>query len=254
MAEDIEGGSPGTVQTVSIDDYDTITQEPAAVDASALAAENDRLKEAFRNSESIRLALEMAGRQAPQQVQQQVVQQQQHVQELTREQIATLFQEDPIAAVEYMQTAALQRVGGHFNARLEALSGNTVALQEGSARQRYAGDFELYGKDIEQYVRALPDKSVLGRPEGWDQLIGFVRGQPGNIEKFVEREIIRRSGTAATIARSEQIASAGFAATSRPTVGGGSVSGGVETFGLTQEQMRAADATGVSYKDYKAWM
>lgn len=257
MSDEQEGGpAPGTVQAVSLDDFDRMQeQQGGSVDVAALQAEHERLKEAFRNSESIRQALEMAGRQPVQQVAPQPVQAPtpQPVQ-LTREQLATLFQEDPLAAVDYMNQAAIAKVGGHFAARLDALSGNTVAVQQQAAKQRYATEFELFGKEIEQYVNGLADKTVLGRSEGWDQLIGFVRGQPGNIEKFVEREVSRRTGGAALHARNEQIAQVGFAATSRPAVGGGSQDGGVETHGLTAEQMRAADATGVSYKDYKAWM
>jgi len=174
--------------------------------------QTDALREALRISEEARL--DLASRLNQQQNQQQQQQQPQHQEQwYTREQIAQLINsEDPnerLMGMEIHTNQALRLASNHLEQRLAPLTQNNLFLAQNSAEQRYPLEFSLYKDQIASLVNQVPDKSQLTTASGWDNLIAYVRGLPGNIDKYVSAVNQRQ----AEDARKQQQAQLPFAPT-----------------------------------------
>lgn len=103
---------------------------------------------------------------------------------LTREQVKELYDNDPLSAFEYMQGQSAAMIQANIEARTGPLRNGIATAAEAQAKQRYADDFQLLGKEINDIVNKLPDKGALAMPGAWDDIVNYVRGQ--NIDKVIE--------------------------------------------------------------------
>jgi len=173
-------------------------QAAAPPDAAAAA-----LREALRISEESRKRTEdllrsVAGKK------------EEPVQEMTSEQWNELYQKDPLAAIEYKQAKAMKTLEENIARRLEPLiSGGATSARE-MARSKYPDEFAALGPEIERMLSdPRVNKNAMGQLQAWEDLIFYVRGQPGNTEKLVEFKTTRDREKSAAAAQAAQAASAG---------------------------------------------
>lgn len=176
----------------------------------------------------------------------------------TKEQLAELFQSDPVAALELYGNHVATNVINNLEQRIGPLRQGSAQAAEREAKERYKDEFALFGDQIEGIKKGLADPSVLSQPQSWDDLMAYVRGQPQNFDKLYEhrtkkRDADERSREAAQL---EQVttAPAHFAPQLRtPAPSGG---GAVQMDDLTKEiarnlfsNLEPEDA----YKEYQKW-
>lgn len=130
--------------------------------------------------------------------------------ELTREQLAELFQKEPLAAIEYLQANAMKKLDESISRRLEPLvSGGATSARE-MAKSKYPEEFTVLGPEIQAMLDdPRISKSAMNNIQAWDDLIAFIRGKPGNFEKLVEHRASKERGKAADDARAREAAAAG---------------------------------------------
>lgn len=178
------------------------------------------------------------------------------IKKLTKEELAGMFETDPIAAVAYMQDIAIQDASMQFERRFGSLSAGASVTAETRMREKYAAEFELFGDQIKQIAASVPDKSALANPEGWEHIVSFVRGKPGNFEKLLEHRTARQAEAAAIAAREAQSFSAGAsfsAASARPAAAPSAAPSGGGNYGLDAEELKAAANMGIDPKEYAKW-
>jgi hypothetical protein len=164
---------------------------------------NESVQAAKEARESAQRAAEMAGRGAPPPPEEKP-------KELTREEIKAIYDEDPMKALEIMETQLLTRVTNHVESRIAPLTDGTVNAAENWARQEYADEFELFGDKIKGMIDSIPNKQVFSTKKGWEDAIAYVRGQKGNFEKFIEHKNNKNNSEELGNARERERASAGF--------------------------------------------
>lgn len=212
-----------------------------------------RLNEALRISEDARLALANTSR--PTQV---VVQQpEREVPDLTDEQLKTLMEENPLAAVQYIRQDSEKRILQHIDSRFRPLAEGNVAAAMELAKRNYPLEFKVFEKDINSILDKIPDKSTLSTVGAWEQLVSYVRGQPGNIDRYIEarNEASRSDAQQAERTRAGFSVSTGGASSPAPTRESGD-----EYFGLDETERRIAEATIMgaktpkdAWKEYSHW-
>lgn len=175
--------------------------------------------------------------------------------ELTEEQLAELFQKEPIKAIAYMQTKANKAIEDNIAKRLDPLiSGGATGARE-LTRAKYPDEFQLFEKEISAMLdNPAISKSAMNQPKAWEDLIFYVRGQPGNMEKLIELRTGRERGKAADDARTAQAAAAGAHTRSdvRPPV----MSVGADLDDTEREIARTINAgldPEEAYAEYKKW-
>lgn len=209
-------------------------------------ADLENTRKALKLSEDARLALARSGERPP------VAEEQQPVKRLSRDELKELMQEDPLAAYEYMQSTIVATLDDHLSNRFDPLVSGTIAAVERGAREKYKAEFELFGEQITEAKKRV-DPRILATDEGWDDVMAYIRGRPGNFEKIIEH----RSKSNATAAREEQASNTGFSA-SRSSVREAPSSGG--DFGLDDVQKEIARnlhpnlSPEKAYAEYKKWM
>lgn len=170
--------------------------------------------------------------------------------ELTKEQIAELYQKDPIAAIEYMSAQAERRVQQNVEKRLGTLVSGTATAAEQAARIKYPDEFALFGDQITATVKALPHKEPLSQPQAWDDLVAYIRGKGDNLDKLFEFRINKTKGKQAADAQAAQAAAAG-PATQSTTRAPASPAAGAE--GLDALELEVAGKMGLSPQEYAKW-
>lgn len=167
------------------------------------------MKDALRISESARQAAEAAreanaaaARSAPAPVVQEEP-------EMTREQLKELYDTDPLAAIDKMNEISMKNAERHLASRLAPLEGGVTQAAENWARGEYATEFELFGKEINDFVSQMPNKAVFSTKKGWEDMISFIRGRAGNLEKYIDHKQNGR-GKSPAEARGQQIDDSGF--------------------------------------------
>lgn len=204
--------------------------------------------------DSLKLS-EQARERATQQPQQQtvVVQQQPSVeqkpQQLTREQVAEMMQNDPMAAFEYMQNQSARLIEQNVEARLRPLREGTASAAEQNARQRYSEEFQLLGKEIDDVISKLPDKSALAMPGAWDDLINYVRG--ANIDKVIDHKVKKREEEARRTA--QQVAQSHAPANLTATSTRAPAPVGATTIALDDTKKEIAKNLGMTLEEYTKW-
>lgn len=134
-------------------------------------------------------------------------------QRMSREQIQELMAQDPVEAMEIMTRYAREDAEAHIERRLQGLQQGTLSAAEHQARQKFGVEFELFGDDIKKFVDSLPDKSALNSQQGWEDVVAYVRGRNGNIQRYIDR--VTSKPDAAAEARRTQEANSGMTFTGR---------------------------------------
>ena len=174
-----------------------LTGDINAPNLASLAEQARRLQDALRISEAGRMAAMSQLQSLPQQPQQP------QYQELSvsqlREMMASGDPDQQLAAVAAIQQRSLAQVEQAYRHKLDSLQEGSISAAEAEARRRYAVEFELFGDEILQRARSLPDRTPLTNPEGWRQIVSFVRGLDENFDRLTQRR-----------ARDAQAGNAGF--------------------------------------------
>jgi len=221
-------------------DGDDVPEAARGKSAKDLANYATRLEEALRLSESARVSATSAPAAPPLPAPEP---------ELTREQLAELYQQDPLAAIEAIETRAGKRIYEHLERRLAPLAQSTASSAETMARQKYGMEFEMFGPQIQEFVRSLPDKTVLSSERGWEDLISYVRGKPENFDRYINARVANDKGSSA---RAEEINSTGFSprASTRSPAPASPGSSAMDNDPLARE---IADKLGMDWNEYKKW-
>jgi len=175
--------------------------------------------------------------------------------ELSVDQFQTLYDESPMKAMEAMGEVMGKRLEANLEARLKPLAVGNADDAEARARVKYATEFELFGDQIEEVLKKnVPDRSIMSTGKTWDDLVAYVKGQPGNVEKLIERKMAAASEEAQRKAQEAQSLTVPFSGTqdatrppSKPTV---------ETLDDTQKDIiRVMRQSGVDIdeKSYVQW-
>jgi hypothetical protein len=174
--------------------------------ADAAAAADDpkvtALKEALRLSEESRKRLETSLGQpaAPAPLAEPAPK------ELTNEELAELFQKNPIEAVTYMQARATKTVEDNLAKRLQPLVSGSASTIEDAMRAKYPDEFKLFGAEIMEFV-SKADRAVFSVPKNWEDLIAWTRGK--NVDRLVEHRVEQAKLKATADAQAAQVATAG---------------------------------------------
>lgn len=236
---------------------DTVPEEFRGKTAAELVAMAKATSDALRTSEEARKAQPAPAAPQPVIVQAPAAPKEEPL--LTKEQLAELFETDPIGAVAYMQEKAVKEAEANIEKRFSGLTHGSMSMAEQSAKSRFADEFALFGDDIKRITNAMLDKTALGSVEGWENVISYVRGRPGNFEKYIEHKTKVNAEAAAAAARAEQEKLVGFQP--RPAAGVGPSSpapGAQSSEGLDETEQKIADgfiAQGVfkTRAEYKKW-
>lgn len=251
---------------ITLDDYDKANEEPAApptppapseyrLEGDAIPAgargktaveiveENERLQRALRISEEARLNSRSAPAQA---APVQEVQPRAPYDERTAEDWNNRFQENTAQAMQEWSERLMHIADRHFEARMAPLQNSGVHNAASQARSRHALEFELFGDQIDQMVNLMPDKRVLSTEQGWDDLISYVRGRQGNIERYIEK-INKRPAPPAEVARAAQADNIGFTAAPQ---GGGSLAMPKSVADMDPVTKQIAEELGMTPEDY----
>ncbi len=171
---------------------------------------------------------------------------------ITRDQLAELFKDDPMKAMEIYEKRLLKNLGGHLNERFQPLVKGSIAQQQNQARSKYATEFELFADQINEVAEQV-DPSVLTTAKGWEDIVSYVRGQPQNFEKLISRAA--NGGRTASDARREQIEDIGFSTGRSPRQEATSI----DFMGLDEVQRKIAEnqfpdlSPQKAYAEYKKW-
>lgn len=245
-----------TMEEIEEDLKASSTPEPVKLEGDSVPADirGKTPEEISRQVEQLRTALQISESERLQLLQkpvsQTVVQQHQEPEyvPLTKEQIQTMYEENPLGAIEAMQNDALIRADMHFNSRFAGLETSGIEVQHERAKQTFQDEFKVLGPQIEELVRSMPDKRVFNTEKGWKDAIAYVRGQEGNFEKLWEYRTTREEPRTRESARAEQVASSGFSPRSTERSSLPSPDGD-----LDPTTARIADVLGIDPKEYKKW-
>lgn len=177
--------------------------------------------------------------------------------ELTREELQELIQTEPLAAMEYITARERRNAEANIERRLSGLQHGTISQAENQARQAYALEFELFGDQITEFVNRMPDKTAFTSVNGWKDVVSYVRGLDGNLDKYIERKTSGQSEEQQrTTAREDQVRKSGPTFTTRtaapaPRGNGASVQMDEVTRKIAQEFVDAG--TFKSVDEYVKW-
>lgn len=165
--------------------------------------------------------------------------------ELTREQIAEIYAEDPLKAIEVMNDQAIRRAEQHLAVRLGSIEQGTISAAEAQARAKYPDEFELFGDDLIKFKNQMPNQGIFATTKGWEDMISYIRGQDGNIDKLIAKRTgnLRTSNTA----REQERSSAGFSRSPRRETPMNS------SHQATKEQEQVAEGLGMTIDEYLRW-
>ena len=97
---------------------------------------------------------------------------------------------DVIGAIEAAVGYGHMRAQHEFDQRIAPLFASGSSILETNAKAKYKDEFELFGPEINQLAQAAG--TALTLPGAWDNLIAFVRGKDGNLDKLIEHKTTRR--------------------------------------------------------------
>lgn len=169
--------------------------------------------------------------------------------EMSRDELATLFNDDPLAAIDVMNQQAIRRAEKHLSVRLGQIEQGTIGAAEGWAREQYKEEFDVLGPQITQFVQSLPDKSMLTTNRGWKDVISYVRGQDDNFNKLMEHKA--SGGRTIKDGRAAAEQDSGFTGTG--SARGQVPSGGGRLKSLSPELHQIAEGLGLTDAEYIKW-
>lgn len=167
--------------------------------------------------------------------------------ELNEEQLDALFQENPRKYHQYMAEQAEKRLLSRVQGMIAPVVGNTTDMSVRDAQRRYPEEFSAFGKEIQNWIAGLPDKSILAAPGAMDEAMDYLRGK--NWKKFQEHLASKQDG-GLDRAREQmgEETPVEFNRNPQPPANvGGKKRGAVQ---LDQTMKDIADILGVSYEDY----
>lgn len=195
--EDLEGlaESPETPKVVGGGGESSQDAAVTPTSTAVVSPETEALRKALEISENARLSMQ-------QQMQPQAVAQPtQQAKWYTDEELAEMASsDDPAARVLAMRASAQQQVAlasQYFQGQMATLTQSMYGSAEADARRRYPKEFELYGPQISALAQRT-EPGTLTSSAVWDNLISYIRGLPGNFEKFVDHQITTRTNARAT--------------------------------------------------------
>lgn len=162
--------------------------------------------------------------------------------ELTKEKLKEIYDRDPLEAMLALSGYTQQTMDRHVTNRLSPLASASQSVAEQNAKAKYSEEFELFGDDIKKIMASVPDKSVLGSPEFWDDAIKYVRG--ANFDTLMEHRSKKQRAKAQS---DEAAAAAGHVG----NVGRSPSGGGPVKLDALQEEI--ARTMGMSNEDYIKW-
>ena len=135
--------------------------------------------------------------------------------EFTQEQFETLYKDEPAKAFAKMQEASERRIAKNLESRLVPLIAGTVQSAEAQARQQYAEAFDVFGNEIEQFIKTdlHGDRSRLATAQAWGSLVAYIQGQPAHVERLFEHRKKKSADTDRAAAHARQEAVTGFSGT-----------------------------------------
>lgn len=265
--QDPAGGAPSIGTSMTFDEMENAlkTSKPAPTDLNKtlegegipddlkgkpikdviaeIAARKEREATAAVAEEAARRAI-AAAQPAPTAAAQPAHQPEPEQKDLTEDELAKLYEEDPLKAIKVMNAQAEKRVMKNMEGRMAPMAGGFAQLAEQEARKKYASEFALFEPEIQQLISQLPNKALLSNPKAWDDLVGLIRGRPGNFERLLEHHKVNVNGATA---RNEQALATGFHAPPRnsppPTPVGQ----------LTELEKAVAREMGLSEDEYIFW-
>jgi Skp family chaperone for outer membrane proteins len=169
--------------------------------------------------------------------------------ELSDDDLNKMYEENPIQAIRMMNQQAIRKAAAMFETRLEPLFNGTASSAEAQAKQKYTTEFGLFGDEIKELVERIPNKAAMSSSQGWDDLISYVRGRPGNHERLMAHHKDAEALQRRTEAQKRQVDEAGFTATSQ--VGTRRPNSPDQ---LDPIQKEIADKLGMTLEDYVKWM
>lgn len=95
----------------------------------------------------------------------------------SKEELKEMYDNDPLAAIEAMQSQAIDIAAEHFSRRIEPMIVGSQQTAEQQARQKYPDEFEVFEKEIKEVVANLPDPGSLSNLSTWDNIVTFARGK-----------------------------------------------------------------------------
>jgi hypothetical protein len=206
-------GSPKADSTAVKLEGDNIPESLRGKSVADLLEAQTRLEAALRVSESAREQQQLLIRQAGSQpaVEPTPLPTIPEEKELTREEFAVMYEERPLDAIEKMQEQQLKRAQRIMEQRLAPLTAGTSSIAEQAARQKFGEEFEILGNEIEGVIKKISGgRASLSTVDAWQDVVSYVRGQPGNFEKIIEKRATKVQARSADDARQEQINAAGF--------------------------------------------
>lgn len=249
---------PNGPESVTFDELEQQAVTPPAADLTQIKLEGDNVPElirgktideamkAFGSLEQSLKASEQARVQPQAQVAAPVVEE---PKELTDDELATLYDESPIKAIQAMQEQAERRASRNLESRLAPLAAGTAATVEAAARAKYADEFALFGDQITAIASQIPNaRAVLSSGAAWDDLIALVRGRAGNFDKLIEHKTQQRQQPVREAARTEQRESVGFSDS-----GGSRGRIASSEAGLDATQREIASNLGMTPAEYIKW-
>lgn len=245
-----ETGNDGPM---SLDEIEAAIAEPEVEEVKEETpppANDTAWQAALRISEEARTRAEAAlNRPAPVASQPEMVD---PIENLTDDQIQQIIDEKgQVAAIRAIQLQTFRIAEKHMEKRLGGMAGAAATTAESSARSKYATEFELFGDQIDKQIAQIPNREALANPENWDNLIAYIRGKEGNIQKYVEKLGSVGKEVAANGAREQQKELAGV----HSPVGGGKIvtASAAGPHGLDALELEIADKLGMEPADYAKW-
>lgn len=169
--------------------------------------------------------------------------------EMNQEQLDQLFETDRVKAIEYITQRSIKKAEDQVTRRLQPLFTGQMVAAETGARAQFATEFTLFGDEIQKVIEAMPDRSALSNPKAWSDLVSWVRGKPGNIEKYMTHMNNSNAAIAAAAARATQAASTGYSATGESTRSAPPV--GASSLDATEREI--ARVMGIPDADWAKW-
>jgi hypothetical protein len=169
--------------------------------------------------------------------------------EKTDEEIAQIYEENPLQAMELMSARSVRRAERNLETRLGPLMNGTAASVEQQARTKYVDEFALFGEEIIRVAGSIPNaKAVLSSPAAWDELVALVRGRAGNFDKLYEHKVAKAGGVTRETVQQDQVAGVGFSDNS-----GGRGRAPTSVAGLDPIQKEIAEKMGLTPAEYVKW-
>lgn len=137
--------------------------------------------------------------------------------ERTPEQWKELYEQDPFRYNEERFAALERRMTAGVEARVAPVASSAASAAEQQARSKYKEDFDVIGKEIDDFVRVQlgNDQTQLSVPGAWDRIVSYVRGE--NIDKIIShREAKKAAAEAASRQEAERRAAPPVFSGSRP--------------------------------------